>query len=178
MATKVMFRKFRGKIIAIFPELAGNMYAWTALAYAHEGQHFTTDISEMIRSSKPAKPSEYASLMKELKVIGYKNLKIVKRSSYADMKKREAQVRRNPDKSKRKNPLTLQGAYQGGPSGYVAVTGPDWKTKKYYLKGVSSDGEKFYFSKYKKDAIKLKKSDVSYVKREINRSRPDLVVLT
>lgn len=76
METNVIFRKFKGEIIAIFPNEPTTKYF--VLSYQHIGQHSACDYQYVIRNSKPATFDEYESLMNELKTIGY-SLNIVKR---------------------------------------------------------------------------------------------------
>ena len=75
MATKVIFRKFRdGQIIALFPEIKEKN---GVLSYMAVGQHGEADYN-IIRTTKPATPKEYSSLLNELQYIGY-NVRICKR---------------------------------------------------------------------------------------------------
>ena len=83
--TKVIFRVFTDgysmdDVIAIFPELPGDMEWWTCLSYAHIGQHGSCDIN-IIRETYPALPITYAPLLQELESLGY-NLKVCKRISW------------------------------------------------------------------------------------------------
>lgn len=79
--TKVIFRKFQGEIVALFPELPANHESRLCMSYAHIGQHSGADIQGVIDNSKLAKESEYKSLEEELERIGY-NLDVKKRYSY------------------------------------------------------------------------------------------------
>jgi len=75
MVTKVIFRKFRnGSIIALFPEFKEKN---GVLSYMTVGQHGEAGYN-IIRSTKPASPKEYSSLLNELQYIGY-NVRICKR---------------------------------------------------------------------------------------------------
>lgn len=75
MATKVIFRKYRdGQIIALFPEFKEKN---GVLSYMTVGQHGMVDYN-VIRATKPAKPTEYSSLLNELQYIGY-NVKVCQR---------------------------------------------------------------------------------------------------
>jgi len=75
--TPVVFRKLKkdpqkGEVIALFPEereLCG-----LCSSYMHVGQHGSADFIGIIKNSTPAKPDEYAPLMKELEsaIYGYK----------------------------------------------------------------------------------------------------------
>lgn len=89
--TKVIFRRYpdAGDIIAIFPELPGTNDPGTCLCYQHLGQHGDCYPVGVIRSTKPATPEQYASLMRELRRFGYELLvlKRIPRNAY--------EVRRN-----------------------------------------------------------------------------------
>jgi hypothetical protein len=74
---KVVFRKWKGEIIALFPEIKSNNYL--VLSYMHVGQHSDADYHGIIRESKPAKEDEYKDLFNELTSIGY-DLKVVKKA--------------------------------------------------------------------------------------------------
>lgn len=78
--TKVIFRKFKqgGDIIALFPE-QGNRANQMVGSYMHIGQHSDADYIGVIAATTPAKESEYAELLAELKQIGYDDLIVVKR---------------------------------------------------------------------------------------------------
>ena len=70
--TITVFRKYRnGDIIAIFPFEISNMSYYYCLSYEAIGQHGTADPVHIIRQTKPATESEYASLKLELERIGY-----------------------------------------------------------------------------------------------------------
>ncbi len=84
--TVVVFRKWRKgyqvsplcEIIALFPHLKARDSS--CQSFEHVGQHGAADYQHCILNSVPAKPDEYASLMKELEdVYGY-NLEIRKRA--------------------------------------------------------------------------------------------------
>ena len=72
----VMFRKFQGEILAIFPHT--KHHTGFVLCYAHFGQHSEADYYGVVYNSRPAKEEEYQDLKKELEIIGY-SLKIVNR---------------------------------------------------------------------------------------------------
>ena len=90
--TRVIFRKFKktktdegGDIIAVFPELkTGTLslgYSWyDVTSYMHLGQHGDCNWNAVLDITVPCKDrSEYIDLLRELKYIGYKNLKICQR---------------------------------------------------------------------------------------------------
>ena len=72
----VMFRMFRGEILAIFPHTKHNKSL--VLCYAHSDQHSGADYNGVVYHSRPATEKEYQDLKKELENIGY-SLKIVHR---------------------------------------------------------------------------------------------------
>nr|DAX32125.1 MAG TPA: hypothetical protein [Caudoviricetes sp.] len=77
---KVIFRKFKqgGDIIALFPE-QGNKKNLMVGSYMRVGQHSDADYIGVIAATTPAKESEYAELLAELKSIGYDDLQITRR---------------------------------------------------------------------------------------------------
>lgn len=80
LETKVVFRKYKdGDIIALFPEQT-NRNNYMIGSYMHVGQHSDADYNGVISQTVPAKESEYADLLSELKNIAdYKNLRIMKK---------------------------------------------------------------------------------------------------
>ncbi len=76
--TRVIFRMFKGEVIAIFPELPGTMDVYTCSSYMHIGQHGACDPYGVIGVSKPAKEKEYVGLYQELLSIGYRLLVVAK----------------------------------------------------------------------------------------------------
>ena len=75
--TRVIFKKFPdGDVIAFFPDEKWS-YGQCA-SYVHMGQHGGADYG-LIRELKPAKPNEYAPLLRELEYIGYDDLIIAHR---------------------------------------------------------------------------------------------------
>lgn len=78
---KVVFRvdttKFhKGTVYALFPEI--NEGKGLCSSYTHVGQHSAADYHGCIKTSRPAKESEYKPLFDELTSIGY-NLKVIKK---------------------------------------------------------------------------------------------------
>lgn len=76
--TKVVFRKFKqgGDIIALFPEQVNRLMIGS---YMHVGQHSDADYDGVIAATTPAKESEYAELLAELKTIGYDDLRVMQK---------------------------------------------------------------------------------------------------
>jgi hypothetical protein len=93
----VMFRvvkagEWKGTVEAWFPSLPGtNAYYRDMLTYAHIGQHGSGDIDYMQQKTRNAKPSEYASLKRELESgpDGYK-LRVVKKMTRKHYEQRKA----------------------------------------------------------------------------------------
>jgi len=76
--TKVVFRKWRGEIIALFPYEFTDQIGFFCSSYMHVGQHGSADYTSIINRSKPALPAEYLPLKKELIGLGY-NLLIIQK---------------------------------------------------------------------------------------------------
>ena len=94
--TKVIFRKFReGDIIALFPTMAGDCdNGATCNSYQHIGQHGSASPLLVQAHTVAAKPGEYADLLRELKRIGYADLRIARRFTRADYQERRKQCDR------------------------------------------------------------------------------------
>jgi hypothetical protein len=78
--TQVMFRFWRGEIIALFPYIIAD-HKGGVMSYMHVGQHGGADYNGIIKGSKPATPAQMLPLYEELESIGY-NLEVVKRRNY------------------------------------------------------------------------------------------------
>jgi hypothetical protein len=77
--TDVIFKLERGtcdQVVAFFPGLPGTG-RWDCTCYAHVGQHSSADLG-YLTTCRPAAPTSYADLKRELESLGY-NLKVVKR---------------------------------------------------------------------------------------------------
>ena len=70
--TKVIFRKWKNEIIALFPEELGDSNPETCSSYMRVGQHASADIEYILSESKNAKKHEYVSLIEELESMGYR----------------------------------------------------------------------------------------------------------
>ena len=77
--TKVIFRKSRHGVLALFPELPGTMDPHTCLCYEHVGQHGSADVWISRRGYRLAAPDEYADLKRELETAYCYELDPVKR---------------------------------------------------------------------------------------------------
>ena len=69
--TPVIFRVWRdtGDVFALFP--ADSEKPGECSSYQHVGQHGSADYGHCIRQSRPAKPSEYRTLLRELQAQPY-----------------------------------------------------------------------------------------------------------
>ena len=76
MTQRVIFRKWKGcgDVIAFFPDQVDGPYIGS---YQHIGQHGNAAYPHP--QTVAAKPQEYASLLSELRQIGYDDLRIVTR---------------------------------------------------------------------------------------------------
>lgn len=80
--TEVIFRKYKkeGDILAIFPHNVQASKGYV-LCYQHTGQYSEGDYSACLDITRPAIPSEYEGLQKELETdFGY-NLQVIKRQN-------------------------------------------------------------------------------------------------
>ena len=81
--TRVLFRaiksgQFKGEVDAVMPDLPGTIAWWKdCTCYAHIGQHSACAL-DWLRDTRPATPSEYKPLARELRGLGYR-LSIVAR---------------------------------------------------------------------------------------------------
>jgi hypothetical protein len=84
---KVIFKKFKGEIIALFPEVIGDAgKVDTCMSYQHIGQHGSASVH---LPWKTCKPEEYADLLQELKSLGYSDLYVGSKFTVKDQKLRE-----------------------------------------------------------------------------------------
>lgn len=83
--TKTVFRFYRryGEVIALFPQIAGDIFGESCLSYMHIGQHSAADPIIVVKQTRLAVPKEYKPLLKELKQLGY-NVQITKKCTYRD----------------------------------------------------------------------------------------------
>jgi hypothetical protein len=94
--TKVVFRKFQGEVVALFPEEAATLNPILCTCYAHMGQHSAADYYGVLTSSKPATDAEAADLKAELESLGY-NFKVYRRSPSDAYQKRKDQIKKYLD---------------------------------------------------------------------------------
>jgi hypothetical protein len=95
-STIVIFRKYPDdEVIALFPEIPADNQGLLCLSYMHVGQHGHADCSIVSRETRPASPSEYAPLKKELESIGYV-LEVRERITPTMKKRREQETREIP----------------------------------------------------------------------------------
>lgn len=97
--TKVIFRKVpanysgsESEVIALFPEIPGDMSPFSCLSYVHYGQHGAAMVSG--HGWKLATKAEYADLKAELEAIGY-NLDVKFRGCPAYFNARLKEIRKN-----------------------------------------------------------------------------------
>lgn len=92
--TKVIFRQWKigCEIIALFPEIAGDITGRYCMSYMRTGQH-SSATPEIIKDTKPVSGHDYYPLYKELTSLGY-NLQIVKRFTNKHHEIRKSQVKR------------------------------------------------------------------------------------
>jgi hypothetical protein len=77
---QILFRVDReNNVIAVFPYEVATLNG-LVVTYEHAGQHGSGDLDGMIKESRPAKPSEYASLLRELRGQGYV-VKVIQRAN-------------------------------------------------------------------------------------------------
>lgn len=78
--TQVIFRFWKGEIIALFPYIIASPQGHV-LSYMHVGQHDGANYEAIIRNTRPATQTEILPLYQELESIGY-NLQVVRRRNY------------------------------------------------------------------------------------------------
>jgi hypothetical protein len=70
--TPTVFRVWpNGEVIALFPATAAGSQYGDCICYQHFGQHGSADYGHVVRTTRPAKPEEYADLLAELTTVGY-----------------------------------------------------------------------------------------------------------
>jgi hypothetical protein len=69
----VVFRRWKdtGDIIALFPEFPTDTAGNYCESYEHVGQHGGADYYGVVQATRPVSPEEYATLARELELIGY-----------------------------------------------------------------------------------------------------------
>jgi hypothetical protein len=95
--TAVLFRKYPniegGEVIALFPEIPGDMNLDTCSSFVHVGQHSAAHVHGCINGTRPAKPAEYADLKRELESAPYGyRLKIYKRLQRSFLERRRFEL--------------------------------------------------------------------------------------
>ena len=79
--TKVIFRYWKGEVIAIFPTELGDNSPHTCSSYQHVGQHSACDPYGIVAESRPAIRAEFHELYRELENLGY-NLEVIQRNRH------------------------------------------------------------------------------------------------
>lgn len=64
----VIFRFYRGELLALFPTEPASWHGHDITCYAHVGQH-SSACRSLLQRGRPAKPDEYADLLAELRGI-------------------------------------------------------------------------------------------------------------
>lgn len=73
----VLFRVERdGGTLAVFPYIPQSL---ACLCYSHAGQHVTADWLYLRDNTRPATPSEAGALLDELKAVGYRDLRMIRK---------------------------------------------------------------------------------------------------
>ena len=95
----VVFRTFRegGDVFALFPTVLGTSDPYTCTCYQHVGQHGAADPWGCVRASRPATKKEATTLLRELRSLGYDNLKVLARIPRNALALRRAELQRFRD---------------------------------------------------------------------------------
>jgi len=85
---KVIFKRFAGEVIALFPSLPGDTNPYqTCMSYQHNGQHGAASMD--LFTLPPATAPEWTPLLEELESMGY-TLRVATRATKKD---RAARIR-------------------------------------------------------------------------------------
>jgi|694.fasta_scaffold30353_9 hypothetical protein len=95
MKTKVVFRKSKDEVLALFPEIPATVTGHDCMCYAHVGQHGSASPYIHRHGYRLATPEEYAPLKRELEAIGY-DLHVVQVISPTMNRKRHAAATLTP----------------------------------------------------------------------------------
>lgn len=81
--TPVIYRKWRdtGDVIALFPTHPGTYEPSTCSSYMQLGQHAAADLRGVIRVTRPATRREARDIHRELRRVGYTDLRVMHRVS-------------------------------------------------------------------------------------------------
>lgn len=81
-------------LLAVFPtESASSVHPYDMTCYAIVGQHSSCAPEYIRESTQPATKAQTEAMLKELRQIGYDNLRVVKRMTYAYQTERLRQAR-------------------------------------------------------------------------------------
>jgi len=83
----------RDDVVAFFPTEPGTYDPRTMSCYSHAGQHSTCEVGYIGSETRKASRSEVAMMLKELRAVGYRNLKVVARASSQHARARRAALR-------------------------------------------------------------------------------------
>ncbi len=95
--TLVVIRRWRTEdhvghgVLVLFPTECADLEGHCG-SYGYGG-HSSADYFGCIRASVPASPEEVAYMLKELKRIGYENIRVLKRAAYKHHQRRMAEAR-------------------------------------------------------------------------------------
>ena len=92
MKTDTILRMFRGEVVAMFPGIAGTADPDTCTCYGRVGQHSSATV-RIMRYSRKATRAECASLLRELRGIGY-SIRVVFRFTKSHRRHRLRQIGR------------------------------------------------------------------------------------
>jgi hypothetical protein len=90
----VVFRRWKDiyEVIALFPEIPTDIHGWYCNSYEHIGQHGGADYCGVVMQTQPARPEEFASLARELTLIGYA-IRPIRRASARHHQRRRVAAR-------------------------------------------------------------------------------------
>lgn len=85
----------RRDLLAVFPTEVGTNDPRTMVCYSTIGQHGACIAGYIGEKTRPATEEEQARMLRELRAVGYENLRVVSRASSAHAKARREQLRRD-----------------------------------------------------------------------------------
>lgn len=92
--TKTVYRTFKnGEVIALFPEIPADYMGHFCLSYQSVGQHGAAS-TMIVRDTRPATTEEAELLKRELRALGYDDMKDYKRISYKMEERRRETARK------------------------------------------------------------------------------------
>ena len=88
--TPVIFRRFKGKLIALFPQEVGTENVETCLCYQRGSKHGAISVKSPMEKCEIA---DYAKLLRELEGMGYSDLKVFEKFGYFDKRIRAQKIK-------------------------------------------------------------------------------------